>query len=112
MWRAAGEVEGWQAPHLDQALRSMQLCVYVSNAGGTVSLCKQAVCYFLAPVPPVTLEALSEAPLCHLEAVSKRKEHDVIFLTPPRVYMLEHICMNVKAGAREVNGCRSLYVCL
>lgn len=53
------------------------LCVCVCEVGGTVRLCKQAASYFLALVPPETLEALSEAPLCHLKVVSKRKAREV-----------------------------------
>ena len=52
-------------------------CVRASDAGGTVCLCKQAACYFLAPVPLETLEALSETPRQHFEVASKRKGCEV-----------------------------------
>lgn len=65
------------------------LCGFVYVFVSTVHLCKQAACYFLAPVPLETLEALWEAPLHHLEVVSKRKGRMVnsvcnrgIFLPP------------------------------
>lgn len=70
-------------------------CVCVSlcvcEVGGTVCLCKQAACYFLALVLPETLEALSEAPLCHFKVVGKKKVHKVISVCKKGRFFLPYL---------------------
>ena len=108
IWRAAADVEGWEAPNLDQALDSLLL----PAVEGTVRLCKQQPVISWHQLPQKHWSLCQRAPLCHLEVLSKRKKQEGIFFTPPQVYMLQQNYTNVKAGAREVMAFLSASVCL
>lgn len=66
--------------------------MYASVFWGAVCPWKQAACYSLAPVPPETLGALSEAGKKKMEVEGKTSRGDVcvcfLFLTPAPAQLL------------------------